>query len=173
MIGWQKFGRIGIPFEAFQVSAHLCGALIADIAIFFQRLADDAIEFLRQSGIQTNCGRTQNVLRAGSALEPRYRWRRPREETSARHDGLDANLRPRRLRPCRPNRVYEGFYSGKRIRQARLARLRRILGGICGVVSGRDRTRGLQGLMLAAPTQIRRGSIISWKSVGATPTVST
>ena len=45
--------RTRIPAQALQVCEHLGGTLVAQAGIFFDGLADDAIEFRRELGIKT------------------------------------------------------------------------------------------------------------------------
>ena len=42
----------GVALQAFEIGADLGGALIADFAIAFECLADDAAEFQREVGIE-------------------------------------------------------------------------------------------------------------------------
>ena len=45
----------GVAFQTLQVSAHLCGALIAQVAVLFHGFLDDLLELRGNGGIQTNC----------------------------------------------------------------------------------------------------------------------
>ena len=45
-----------VAFHTFEVGAHVGDALIAEVAIFFHRLADDEVEFGRNFRIQANHG---------------------------------------------------------------------------------------------------------------------
>ena len=47
-------GRLTIALQALEVRADLAGVLIAKLPILFQALADDALQFLRQPGIQSS-----------------------------------------------------------------------------------------------------------------------
>jgi 4-diphosphocytidyl-2-C-methyl-D-erythritol kinase len=40
--------RLGVPLQALQVGSHVCGALVAEVAIFLQRLVDDGFDLLRK-----------------------------------------------------------------------------------------------------------------------------
>jgi hypothetical protein len=48
----QHRARFRVAFEALQVGAHVGGALIAQVAIFFEQLVQDFFEVRRQFGIQ-------------------------------------------------------------------------------------------------------------------------
>ena len=45
---------IGVALQALQIGAHVGGVLVAQVAIFFERLVDDVFELARQIGIQTH-----------------------------------------------------------------------------------------------------------------------
>jgi hypothetical protein len=48
----EGLARVRVTLEAFQVGAEFRGALVADVAVFFESFADNAREFVGQSGIQ-------------------------------------------------------------------------------------------------------------------------
>src|SRR5437667_1528310 len=48
------FPRLRVPLQAFQVGAQFAGAMVAQLAIFFQSLADDFFQLERDFGIQAD-----------------------------------------------------------------------------------------------------------------------
>ena len=45
---------VGIALQALQVGSHVGRALVAQVAVFLQRLVDDVFQFQRQVGIQAD-----------------------------------------------------------------------------------------------------------------------
>ena len=63
--------RFGVPLQPLQVGAHVGGVLIAQIAVFLQRLDDDVFQFGRHIVIQpTAGGPVQNRLEDDPELSP-------------------------------------------------------------------------------------------------------
>ena len=70
-------GQVRIALQALQIGAHFGGALIAKLAIFFEGLADDALEFRRNVRI-----RAARARPAGDSEWLRRSRRRYRRETA-------------------------------------------------------------------------------------------
>ena len=49
----RRFARLAVPFQPLQVGAHLGSMLVAQLAVFLQRLADHPFQFRRQHGVET------------------------------------------------------------------------------------------------------------------------
>src|SRR5207302_1058808 len=57
---------VGVALQALQVGANVGGALLAQVAIFFERLVDDVLELFREVGVQAdrrNRGAVENRLK--------------------------------------------------------------------------------------------------------------
>ncbi len=59
-------GRAGIALEAGEVGAHFGSVLVAQVAIFFEGLVDDAIQLRRRIGVHARYG-------SGRAVEDRFK----------------------------------------------------------------------------------------------------
>ena len=60
--------RFGIPLQPLQVGAHVGGVLVAQVAVFLQRLVDDLFQLRRNITIETN---RRGRIRIEDCLEDR------------------------------------------------------------------------------------------------------
>ena len=128
-------GRLTIALQALEVRADLAGVLIAKLPILFQALVDDALQFLRQPGIQSS-----PPARARDSGCRRRSAPRCRRETVARQ-------RPFRTTRCRTSKragvkVLRSHLLGRHVRDRskRAPRTRQAV----------DRRHGRRGVITAA-----------------------
>ena len=69
--GWHS-PCLRVPLQPLQVGSHLRGMLIAQVAVFLQRLVDDVFQLRRNIGIQPN-RRTAARFRMASKIIPKFR----------------------------------------------------------------------------------------------------
>ena len=53
-LGCRLASRIAIALQPLQIGAQFGSALVAQLAVFLQRLVDDALQFIGKLGIQTH-----------------------------------------------------------------------------------------------------------------------
>ena len=85
-----------VPLQPLQVGSHVGGVLIAQIAVFLQRLVDDVFQLRRQVGIQPNRGSGARFMMA-SKITPELS---PRNGRRARRHLVQHDSKGEQVGPC-------------------------------------------------------------------------